>query len=403
MEIVPKEPDYGAPIQERPDAGRPDFGSDNRILLVLSAIAILLIIGGVSAVVASTFVGIEPPRNLSATAEGLNILLSWEPSPTPNIDGYNVYVNGESVNPTVVESTQYSYELKEDGNYTFWVTAVSGDRESGPSNKVDVSYVTPPRILSFRVGEGEYTNSRNVALHISALKSDECAFRNENGGWGWDRYSSMMQWVLSEGDGEKTVYAKCRNSESESGMTSDSIIYDGTPPAITLKPELNGIKVFVEDMTPTKCTVYSDNQVVYENEEVGSNGKSYAVTGYVLVKCVDAAGNGASVEYDAGTGEGKEGEKEKNETEEEENVIRITINNNDAYTTSQYVTLTLYATNAHLCRYKNENSAWSGWENYRTQRGWTLSDGFGMKTVYYECIDHSSKSIGTASDSIEYK
>jgi uncharacterized protein YxeA len=64
----------------------------------------------------------------------------------------------------------------------------------------------------------------------------------------------------------------------------------------------------------------------------------------------------------------------------------IVINNNDTYTNSTSVTLTLtYASNVSQVRYSNDG-VWDTvpWESPSTTKAWTLTAGDGTKTVYYE-------------------
>jgi hypothetical protein len=82
--------------------------------------------------------------------------------------------------------------------------------------------------------------------------------------------------------------------------------------------------------------------------------------------------------------------------------ISIHINNGAKTTTSKNVRLGLYCFSAQQCRYSNDESTWSAWEQYSTSKSWTLTGGEGKKYVYYTCKDMNGNSLGSASASISY-
>jgi parallel beta-helix repeat protein len=83
----------------------------------------------------------------------------------------------------------------------------------------------------------------------------------------------------------------------------------------------------------------------------------------------------------------------------------IIINNDDTYTTSTSVTLTLTATDAtsgvYQVRYSNDG-VWDTepWEDFSATKPWTLIAGDGTKTVYYQIKDNAGLISDTYSDTI---
>ncbi|MBI2971014.1 MAG: hypothetical protein HYY37_01190 [Candidatus Aenigmarchaeota archaeon] len=81
----------------------------------------------------------------------------------------------------------------------------------------------------------------------------------------------------------------------------------------------------------------------------------------------------------------------------------ISINNGNARTVSSSVTLTLAYADARSgvkdCRYSNDGSVWSSWENCGTTRSWTLSAGDGTRAVYYQVRDNA-ENVQQTSDTI---
>ncbi|MFH0835521.1 MAG: hypothetical protein V1881_04215 [Candidatus Micrarchaeota archaeon] len=81
--------------------------------------------------------------------------------------------------------------------------------------------------------------------------------------------------------------------------------------------------------------------------------------------------------------------------------LSISINNGAQYVNdlSRNVGLTLYAQGASQCRYNNDVNLYTDWEPYYTYRSWTLSNGDGLKTVYYQCQNSYGMSA-PATDSV---
>jgi hypothetical protein len=90
-----------------------------------------------------------------------------------------------------------------------------------------------------------FTNSTTVTLTLNASAvlgspSDpdtQMCINNDNLTWtNWESYSSSVTWLLTDGDGEKTVYVSFRlNSTSlSSDASSSNITLDTTPPVLSL-------------------------------------------------------------------------------------------------------------------------------------------------------------------------
>jgi len=66
----------------------------------------------------------------------------------------------------------------------------------------------------------------------------------------------------------------------------------------------------------------------------------------------------------------------------------IAINGGASYTSTNTVTLDLSATDTASgiaeVRFSNDNTTWTPWEAYTTSKAWTLTNGDGIKTVYYQ-------------------
>lgn len=114
---------------------------------------------------------------------------------------------------------------------------------------LDAYYDTnPPTSLSISINGGAtYTTSNSVTLTLYAedAESDvkDMRFRNDGGSWtAWEPYSTTKSgWILSPGEGTKTVYFQVRDyGGNEATAVFDTIIYDGTGPIISSTDPSNG-------------------------------------------------------------------------------------------------------------------------------------------------------------------
>jgi hypothetical protein len=161
----------------------------------------------------------------------------------------------------------------------------------------------------------EYTNNKKVTLNLRAEKAVQLAISNDsdfkNGVW--EEYKTTKQWTLTNGNGEKIVYAKFRSNEGgETKVVVDKIILDTTPPAnisdflaegqdkkINLQwknpsTDFKGVKIMRSTdfypMSPNEGQlVYNSSGEYYVDINV-SNGTRYYYTAFVY----DEAGNYSS-------------------------------------------------------------------------------------------------------------
>jgi len=102
-----------------------------------------------------------PPQNLEAVAGDGIVELTWEePNIPPDVrlelEGYNVYRDGDMINAALVTELEYTDTDVENGiTYSYYVTAVYDEGESNPSNVVEAtpegSALNPPQNLTYEV------------------------------------------------------------------------------------------------------------------------------------------------------------------------------------------------------------------------------------------------------------
>lgn len=85
----------------------------------------------------------------------------------------------------------------------------------------------------------------------------------------------------------------------------------------------------------------------------------------------------------------------------------ITINGGASITTTQEVTLSITLNeitgNDVQMRFSNDKTNWSNWESYSPIKNWTLSDGYGIKTVYCQIKDSAGNSSPIILNRINYQ
>jgi len=138
----------------------------------------------------------------------------------------------------VVESTKTSPVSLSYGTRHYWRIRAKNDVGTGDwsSTWSFTAKLTAPKVLSFQIeAGGQYTNSTNVELTISARNAVEMSFSSDGVMWGeWEPYQTLKSYTLEAPDGSKNVYIKVRDNVGDIGqMTLDSIILDQTPPSTT--------------------------------------------------------------------------------------------------------------------------------------------------------------------------
>lgn len=69
----------------------------------------------------------------------------------------------------------------------------------------------------------------------------EMRFSNDGTTWSeWEPFANSKEWVVSEGDGEKTIYVQTKDrAGNQSGRAQDTIVLDQTAPVVSSTSPLN--------------------------------------------------------------------------------------------------------------------------------------------------------------------
>ena len=274
------------------------------------------------------------------------------------------------------------------GQHTLKLTCK--DQLHTATQSVTFNVVEKPDVqIHIESGSG-YVDTRHVTIDVMASGADECRFENGGEGWsGWQPYTQSIQWTLTSGEGTKYVYAECRKDGYISNMVYDTVVLDTTPPPYISIEINNGDEWTNSRDVKLGLYCYAADQCRYSNEGGPWSGWS----SYTTKKSWQlSSGDGdKTVYYECKDSNGKslgKADAEISYSKKEPNPpssMSIKINGGESHTSDPDVTLALYAKNANECRFKNEVGSWTGWYAYSTSRDWTLSDGGGKKTVYYQC------------------
>jgi len=236
-------------------------------------------------------------------------------------------------------------------------------------------------------------------------------YSNINGSWtAWENPLITKLWNLTGTDGITNVFYQIEdNSGKLSSVYSDDISLDSTPPTGLIL--INGNASFTDSTSATLSLTYLDstsgvaavrysNDGIWDSEkwEVPSTLKPYTLTSGDGLKTVYYQirnnANWTSQTYYDSIG-----------LDTTSPLGSIAINDYSKYTNSTSVTLKLTAyddnSGVNSVRYSNDG-VWDTevWEPFVAYKNWTLTNGDGLKTVYYQIKDNTGCTSITYSDTI---
>ena len=173
---------------------------------------------------------------LSVIAASLQV--SWNANTETNLAGYKVYYGTTSgtydATVNVGNVTSYTIPSLSTGK-TYYVAVTAYDTSSNESEKstevsanIPVPDSTPPTGSILIAGGDSTTSARSVTLTLSATDASGVAsMKISNDGTTWSdecTFSTSQAWVLTTGDGLKTVYAMFKDTAGNwSNVVSDTI------------------------------------------------------------------------------------------------------------------------------------------------------------------------------------
>ena len=123
------------------------------------------------------------PQDVKATPNANGMLVSWAPSSSADVSGYNVYrsnaagQSGGKLNPALINDVSYADRDVQNGNtyyYTVRAVASNGAEEQNTNQVSATAQTSPPTGLSLSInGAAQYATSAEVTLTLSATGASE--------------------------------------------------------------------------------------------------------------------------------------------------------------------------------------------------------------------------------------
>jgi YD repeat-containing protein len=240
-----------------------------------------------------------------------------------------------------------------------------------------------------------FTNSVNVTVTLTCDDAEGCSqmkfsndVDNESNYSTPETYAATKAWVLSSGDGNKSVYAEFKDVAGNwSTAFSSTILLDSTPPTTTASPTGGAyildqsVALSCSDGTGSGCDkIYytTDGTTPTTSSEVYSSSINISAATTLKFFARDLAGNSEAVKTQTYT------------VDTTPPTGTITVNAGAAFTNSPNVTLTLFCNDDNSCsqmQFSNDNVTYSAPETFATTKAWTLTSGDGTKTVYAKFKD----------------
>jgi hypothetical protein len=341
----------------------------------------------------------------STTSTAVTLTLSATDN-SGTVAGMEFSNDGTTWSSQVAYATSYPWTLSSGfGTKTVYAKFVdpSGNWSSVVSDSIQLVDTTPPTGSVVINGGASSTTSTAVTLTLSATDNSGTVagmeFSNDGSTWSSQvAYATSYSWTLTSGVGTKTVYAKFVDpSGNWSSVVSDSIqLVDTTPP--TGSVVINGGASSTTSTAVTLTLSATDNSGTVAGMEFSNDGSTWSsqvayATSYswtltsgvgtktVYAKFVDPSGNWSSPVSDS---------IQLVDTPPTGSVL---INGGASTTTSTSVTLTLSASDASgsvaSMKFSNDGTTWSSAVTYATSYPWTLTSGYGTKSVYALFEDNS--------------
>jgi hypothetical protein len=337
-----------------------------------------------------------------------SVFLSLELNATDDTSGvYQMAMSTNGTDWTEWADFQTSFSptlLGPDGLYTIYIKVK--DYANNTAGYVsDTIYLDrqAPDPMTITINDGaDYTNLDIVQLKLSATETGsglwEMAFSDDGVNYDpWIPFALTRSYTLPAGDGLKTVYYKVRDYANNTGFAQDSIILDVTPP-IELSIIINDDEMYTNDedveldLSAIDNTsgiyqmAFSTDGTTWTDWELFNTTKSYTLP----------SGDGPKAIYF------KVSDRANNTAFTQDTIIldtispdpiTILVNDDDDYTGSRTVTLTLSAEDTGSgvddMAFSSNSLNWSDWEPFSETFTFVLPDEDGIQTAYVRVRDRA--------------
>lgn len=267
------------------------------------------------------------------------------------------------------------------------------------SDTGDVKGMVAINEVSGYTSQNAVTLTLPVTTSIGGAQVSEMIVGNDSSfsGGAWESYTNNKAWNLATGEGQKTVYAKFKDtSDATSNLCSGTIFVDTQKPIGSIEINhgdtyTNASSVELTLNATDTGTVVNDMMLANESSLSSANWQPYQGS----YEWILSEGDGEKVVYV------KYRDYAGNESPVYQNSIildkyppegEILINSGSSYTSSNSVSLNINASDAGsevTGMMVSNDSGFTGasWESYTSSKAWTLTPGDGEKTIYVKFRD----------------
>ncbi|MGH7453219.1 MAG: fibronectin type III domain-containing protein, partial [bacterium] len=189
------------------------------------------------------------PRDLVIAYTDREAMLTWKSDNPGAVAFYRIYRRDTTTTvfarlDTAMAPRYVDRGLRSDLRYFYQVSAVNA--KGLESKRSVIVAVIPNTFASIIIEAGaDHVSQRLVTVKLTApprtalmALSNDSLFTNSS----WQRFETSVEWVLSFGDGTKTVYAKFRDADGNDSAqrVRDSIILDTTALITNVTENTNG-------------------------------------------------------------------------------------------------------------------------------------------------------------------
>ncbi|MHA2185738.1 MAG: hypothetical protein ACXAAI_12135, partial [Promethearchaeota archaeon] len=344
-------------------------------------------------------------KNNDSWTTSISVILTLTYSDaTSGVDKVRYSNDGSSWSTWEAPSINRAWTLSEgDGSKVVYIEIRDNARRTSTfSDTIGLDRADPFGSIEINAGDS-WVTSTSVTLTLTYNDATsgvaEVRYSNNTISWtAWEAPSATRAWILPAGDGSsKTVYYEIRDDVGFTTQYSDTIGLDTTPAIGSII--INSGDGWTSSTSVNLTLTYSDatsgvDQVRYSND--GSSWAPWEAANNTKAWLLSAGEGTKTVYYEIRDNVGFITQyTDTIELDTSGPTGSIIINNNDAWTTSISVTLTLTFSDASSgvdqVRYSNDGSLWVAWEAPSDTRAWTLSGGDGTKTVYYEIKNNAGR------------
>ena len=394
---------------------------------------------------------ISSPANLVETIDGDSINLSWTANPEADVAGYKIYYDSDSGFPYANEIdvgnvTSYALSGLPGGTYIAVIayddgvtpaavgddpgTIVNENQTNGNESWFSTELLVDQPEISINTGD-PYTNSVNVTLSVSFSHSDgvsgylasEDPTTPSEDDSRWisiplvNDYVDDVDFALSEGDGEKTVYLWFKSAnDSISLSNSDSIYLDTSAPSGSVT--VNSDDSFTTSTNVTLNLSADDPEgVIGYYASLASTPPLPGDSGWLPI--ISTTNYSGDVSFSLSATDGiqavylwfKDAATNVSPAANDTIILdtgpptgSISISGGAAAVNSTSVTLNVTASDDGTAgievAFSNDGVNFSPWVNYSTSQNWSLSSGDGIKTVHAKFRDLVGFESSTYSDTV---